>query len=106
MNSRIFVALSIGALTIVATAGAQTKSHAAPPAATPELPTSVLPAAGSPRIISPGDSSRNYDAQALRFESRWGSVDIIRVRKDVSVRYDPVSRTFRLVDTSLGDANR
>ena len=35
-----------------------------------------------------------------------GSVDIIRVRKDVSVRYDPVSRTFRLVDTSLGDANR
>src|SRR6266550_4087379 len=78
MNSRIFVALSIGALTIVATAGAQTKSHAAPPAATPELPTSVLPAAGSPRIISPGDSSRNYDAQALRFESRWGSVDIIR----------------------------
>src|SRR5205814_2751700 len=35
-----------------------------------------------------------------------GSVDIIRIRKDVSVRYDPVSRTFRLVDTSLGDANR
>src|SRR5437773_9104110 len=78
MKSRIFVALSIGALTIGATAGAQTKSHAAPPAATPELPTSVLEAAAPARTPSPRDSSRSYDAQALRFESRWGSVDIIR----------------------------
>jgi hypothetical protein len=74
MKSRIFQALVIGASVIGATAGAQTIGHAAPPVATPGSGTAIV----SGRTAAPGDSSRGYDAQALRFETHWGSADIIR----------------------------
>src|SRR5919106_5344033 len=74
MKSKILAALSIGALFVGASVSAQTASRGTKAATLPELPTSVL----SPRITAGRDSSRTYDAQALRFESRWGSVDIIR----------------------------
>lgn len=74
MKSRILRALLIGASVSGATAGAQTVSHAAPPVANSESGT----VAGSARTSPPSDSSHSYDAQALRFESRWGSADIIR----------------------------
>jgi hypothetical protein len=32
----------------------------------------------APRATIPADSSRSYDAQALRFETNWGNVKIIR----------------------------
>ena len=53
MKSRFFWALSMSALVLGAAAGAQTAGHEAPPAV-------------------------SYDSQALRFESRWGSADIVR----------------------------
>jgi hypothetical protein len=74
MKSKFLAALSIGAFVIGSTAGAQTVGHGATASRLPELPASVL----TPRITPGRDSSRTYDAQALRFESRWGSVDIIR----------------------------
>jgi len=74
MKSRILRALLIGASVSAATAGAQTTGHAAPPVANSESG----PAAGSARAAMTSDSSRIYDTQALRFESRWGSADIIR----------------------------
>ena len=74
MKSRIFQALVIGASVIGATAGAQTIGHAAPPVATPGSGTTSV----SGRTAAPSDSSRSYDAQALRFETHWGSADIIR----------------------------
>ena len=73
MKSRILRALLIGASVSAATAGAQTTGHAAPPVAKSGSGT-----AGSTRTAPPSDSSHSYDAQALRFESRWGSADIIR----------------------------
>jgi hypothetical protein len=73
MKSIFFGAL-IGALATGATAGAQTKDHAAPPAAT----QGSGPTGNSARNVAPPDSSRRYDAQALRFESHWGSADIRR----------------------------
>ena len=74
MNSTFFRALFVGATVSAATAGAQTTDHSAPPVAISESRTP----AGSPRTVSASDSSRNYDTQALRFETRWGSADIIR----------------------------
>ena len=74
MKSKILAALSIGALFVGASVSAQTTSRGTTASTLPELPTSVL----SPRITAGRDSSRTYDAQALRFESRWGGVDIIR----------------------------
>ena len=73
MKSRILSALLIGALVSVATAGAQTISHAAPPVASQGSGTIV-----SGRTSTSSDSSHSYDAQALRFETHWGSADIIR----------------------------
>ena len=35
-----------------------------------------------------------------------GSVDIIRIRKDVSVRYDPTMRTFVWIDSAAKGAKR
>ena len=77
MKSGIIRALLIGASVSVTTAGAQTTGHAAPPVANSE---SVV-ATGSARVGTPSDSSRSYDAQALRYESRWGSAVIIRGAK-------------------------
>ena len=73
MKSILFRALLIGASVSAATAGAQTTPRVAPPAATSEAGS-----AGGARTLQAGDSSRGYDAQALRFESRWGSADIVR----------------------------
>ncbi len=74
MKSIFFWALLISASVIGTAAGAQTTAHAAPPAATSESGASTAP--GS--FVPARDSSRSYDAQALRFESRWGSADIVR----------------------------
>lgn len=74
MNSTFFRALLIGATVSGATAGAQTTSHAAPPVANSESGS----VAGSARTRPQSDSSHSYDAQALRFESRWGAAYIIR----------------------------
>jgi hypothetical protein len=74
MKSRFFQALVIGASVIGATAGAQTIVHAMPPVATPESGAAGVSVRGAPAR----DSSRSYDAQALRFETHWGSADIIR----------------------------
>jgi hypothetical protein len=35
-----------------------------------------------------------------------GGIDIIRIRNDLFVRYDPISRVFRLVDTRSRDAKK
>jgi hypothetical protein len=74
MKSRIFSALLIGAFVTGARAGAQTVGHAASPVITSESGAPGLAARNAPAR----DSSRAYDTQALRFESRWGSADIIR----------------------------
>ena len=74
MKSILFRALLAGASVSAAVAGAQTASRVAPPAATSEAGSS----AGGARTLQASDSSRGYDAQALRFESRWGSADIVR----------------------------
>jgi len=74
MKSILFRALVFGATVSAATAGAQTVSHAAPPVSSSESGT----VAGSARTSTTSDSSRSYDAQALRVESRWGSLNIIR----------------------------
>ncbi len=74
MNSTIFRALLVGATVSAATAGAQSTSHAAPSVANSESGSVT----GSARTGPASDSSRSYDAQALRFESRWGKADIIR----------------------------
>jgi hypothetical protein len=73
MKSILFRALLVGASVSAAVAGAQTIPRVAPPAATSEAGS-----AGGARTLQAGDSSRGYDAQALRFESRWGSADIVR----------------------------
>src|SRR5712691_2721695 len=75
MKSRILRALLIGALVSGGTAGAQTIGHAAPTVAAPGSGTTTV----SGHAGAAGDSSRGgYDAQALRFETHWGSADIIR----------------------------
>jgi hypothetical protein len=74
MKSILFRALLVGASVSVATAGAQTAARVAPPAANSE--SGAATAVG--RTLQSSDSSRGYDTQALRFESRWGSADIIR----------------------------
>jgi len=79
MKSRLFCALILGAtITIVngATAGAQSTGHAAPPVAAPESGASKRSI--SEQATLPSDSSHKYDAQALRFESSWGNLRIIR----------------------------
>ena len=75
MNSRSFWALSVGAVLIAGAAtkaGAQVKKNeeATPrPAAAPSGRGAAEPAT---------DSTRTYGAGALRFESSWGNVSIIR----------------------------
>jgi hypothetical protein len=74
MKSILFRALLVGASVSAAVAGAQTTARGAPPAANSEAGSS----AGVAHALQASDSSRVYDSQALRFESRWGSADIIR----------------------------
>ena len=74
MNSRYFWALSLGAVLIAgaAKAGAQVKKN--------EETASGLAGANSVRSASDQapDSTHTYGAGALRFESSWGNVSIIR----------------------------
>jgi hypothetical protein len=74
MKSILFRALFLCATVSGATAGAQATNHAAPPVASSESGTAV----GSARTSTTSDSSRGYDGQALRVESRWGSINIVR----------------------------
>ena len=81
--SKIFLALAFSAAVIApgSTVGAQvresevaTASKSASPAASASTRSTnvVAPSASVP------DSSRDYDAQALRFETSWGNVSILR----------------------------
>src|SRR5438105_12679338 len=74
MKSRIFLALLAGASVFAASARAQANGHPAPPVAAPVTATGPAVAANK----SVADSSRANAGQALRFESSWGSADIIR----------------------------
>lgn len=79
MKSRHFWALILGAAITIAngaTAGAQTTGHAAPPVAAPESGASSRSVSEQATLRS--DSAHKYDAQALRFESNWGNIRIIR----------------------------
>jgi hypothetical protein len=76
MTSRIIWALFVGAQFVGATARAQTSGHAAVDGVTP--PQAAGPSPSSGRIAVSADSTHGYGSQALRFESRWGSADIIR----------------------------
>jgi hypothetical protein len=99
MKSRILRALLIGASVSAATAGAQTASHAAPSVAKSEAGAATVPA----RAVAAGDSSRTYDTQALRFESRWGSANIIRGASGTAVGTAGLFRDFdveKLVSSS------
>jgi hypothetical protein len=74
MESRILRAFLFGALVSGTTAGAQTIGHAAPTVAAPGSGTTIV----SGRPAAQNDSSHSYDRQALRFETHWGSAEIIR----------------------------
>jgi hypothetical protein len=73
--SKVFLALIISAaviapVTSVEAQGRESGAHASKTAA---------PAASVPtRPLAVPDSSRGYDAQALRFETNWGNIHIIR----------------------------
>ena len=74
MNSRFFWALSLGVVLIAgaAKAGAQVKKNeVASPGATVATAGRSLPERAT-------DSTHSYGADALRFESSWGNVSIIR----------------------------
>jgi hypothetical protein len=76
MKSRIFRALTISALFIAGSAGAQANTR---PTAKVTSPASATAATASPSQAGAAvDSARAYDSQALRYESRWGSADIKR----------------------------
>ena len=76
MKSRFFLALLVSASFSGVSAQAQANGLPAPPAATSA--TSTGPAVPSSRTQSQTDSARAYSTQALRFESSWGSANIIR----------------------------
>lgn len=80
MNSRLSWPLVLGAAFTFATgtiAGAQTAGRAAPPVAAPESGrASSRSVSEQPTVLV--DSAHKYDAQALRFESNWGNIRIIR----------------------------
>jgi hypothetical protein len=80
--SKIFLALLLSAAVIAPrkTVQAQVEgseagraSKGARPASVPTRSASVLT-----RSVAVADSSRDYDARALRFETSWGNVSIIR----------------------------
>jgi hypothetical protein len=74
MNSKFFLALTVGAALIGAasTTGAQVKETEG----TAVAAAATTPARGIPERAA--DSVHSYDARALRFESSWGNVRIIR----------------------------
>jgi hypothetical protein len=74
--SKVFLALIVSAAVITpgSTVGAQgreSEAARAPRSSPPSASVSTRPATVS-------DSSSNYDAQALRFETSWGNISIIR----------------------------
>src|SRR6476660_4368504 len=77
MKSTYFWALLLGASVFGARANAQqTGEHTTGPAAAAAAGNKTVAVAGKPSNVS--DSVRNSDAQPLRFETSWGSADIIR----------------------------
>ena len=75
MNSRSFWGLTFGAVLVAGVAaktGAQTRNKEETGAG----PASASSAGGAPERAT--DSTRNYATGALRFESNWGNVSIIR----------------------------
>ena len=73
----IIRALIVGVSFVTGTAvtvSGQTTGRAASPGHAPEA-GKALPSAGGASL---NDSTRSYDAQALRFESHWGSANILR----------------------------
>ncbi len=76
MKSGIFWALLASAPVFGVSAQTQANGHPAPPVATSATPTG--PAVPSNRTPLTADSTRANDSQALRFESSWGSANIIR----------------------------
>jgi hypothetical protein len=81
MKSRFFSALALGALLIAAPAAAQQSGHIVAQGASTAKTGTTASASPAPAA----DSSRRYDSQALRFESRWGSADIKRGTDGVAV---------------------
>ena len=76
MKSRIVWALFLSASVFGASAQAQASDHPATPVATSAA--SAGAAVSPSRAPTPTDSTRTYTRQALRFQSSWGSADIIR----------------------------
>ena len=76
MKLRMFLALAAGACGFRAGAQAQTNPHPAAPVATPAV--AGASAVSSTRKVTSADSTQSSAGQALRFESSWGSADIIR----------------------------
>jgi len=72
----MFWALLASASVSGVSARAQTSAHPAPPIAT--AATSTQPTGPANRIQSATDSTRASSTQALRFETSWGSANIIR----------------------------
>src|SRR6478672_3276530 len=75
MESRIIPALLACAMFVAGSAGAQANAHSTVKAAAPAKETASAPESRVPAVT---DSSRAYDSEALRYESRWGSADIKR----------------------------
>jgi hypothetical protein len=74
--SRIFLALFSSAAVIVSAtpAGAQARETETARVAKGTASAAVV----ASKLPSAKDSTRSYDAQALRFETRWGNVSVIR----------------------------
>jgi hypothetical protein len=74
--SKVFLALIISAAVITpcTTVGAQGRESEAARASKASSPSASI----STRPVAVTDSSRDYDAHALRFETNWGNIRIIR----------------------------
>jgi hypothetical protein len=78
MKARIFAALCVSALSFGVSAQAQANDHPAAPAATASTGTATATSVPPPRATTADDSLRAAETGALRYESSWGSADIIR----------------------------
>lgn len=75
MKSRILWALFAGASLLGVNAQAQTKDRPAPPTS-PAASSGT--AVGASHVMARSDSLRTADDRTLRYQSSWGSADIIR----------------------------
>jgi hypothetical protein len=73
MRLRFSLALALSACGLGVSAQAQANDHPTKPVA-----TSAAPSPSPSRTTVATDSTRAYNDQALRFQSSWGSADIIR----------------------------